>query len=130
MLLFVNSFFIVAALTREENQTGIQEDRRAKFPESGNQVRIVFHAKARKGDTGENAVRTSVMVDVAEVWERLSKRYRPLSVQTLIPAGFESGTAFPNRSPKSVGFSMTPEFAYASVPYSAGFLSRAIPTRP
>ena len=54
----------------------------------------------------------------------------PLSVQTLIPAGFENGKAFPNRIPKAAGFSTIPVSACVFAPYSGEYLSKAISTRP
>ena len=72
----------------------------------------------------------AVMVNVGEARKKLSKRYRPLSVQALIPAGFESGKAFANRSPKVFGFSMIPESACVFALCFAGRFSGAIPTRP
>ncbi len=78
----------------------------------------------------ERPCEDSVMVSVRAMREKLSGEYRPLSVQALIPGEFENVEALPNRIPKSVVFSMIRAFAGVSVLCFAGFLSRAISTRP
>ena len=105
-------------------------EQQARFPKSGNQMRTVLRTKARKVNTGKKTVRTSVIVGVGEARKKLSKRYRPLSVQALIPAGFESGKALANRSPKAFGFSMIPESVCVFVPCSGEYLPKALSTRP
>ena len=50
-------------------------EQRARFPESGNQVWTVLRTKARKVNTGEKTVRTSVMVGVG----KMRGSYRKLS---------------------------------------------------
>jgi len=105
-------------------------EQQARFPKSGNQMRTVLRTKARKVSTGKKTVRTSVIVGVGEARKKLSKRYRPLSVQALIPAGFESGKALANRSPKAFGFSMIPESVCVFVPCSGEYPPKALSTRP
>ena len=97
------------ALTREENQTRLQENRGQDF--QNREIRRRQSSIQRRGRSTqtERPCEDAVLVSVGEVIEALS-------IQALIPAGFESGRAFPNRSPKVFEFSMTPESAYASVP--------------
>ena len=55
------------ALTSEENQTGVQEDSGRDFQNQEIDIRPVLRVKARKVNTGEKTVRTSVMVGVGKV---------------------------------------------------------------